>query len=166
MVKIILLNLLSSSEECLRRLAFQNYLCLYILEEYSSSGPEKCLLYDSLFVFCQRKSRLTQSRKLLMLLLKKSFPWMLHGYAWIQPFCWDALANLLKFIAVKELLDFTLSNERRCISVLCWFCVQWVATNLRRSSPVGPRSSSSYSWIFDLNGISEMYNSYEDTNLW
>ncbi|KQK10944.1 hypothetical protein BRADI_2g57190v3 [Brachypodium distachyon] len=43
---------------------------------------------------------------------------------------------------------------------------QWVATNLRRSSPLGPRSSSSYSWIFDLNGISEMYKSYEDTNLW
>ncbi|KAM0925903.1 hypothetical protein ACQ4PT_003802 [Festuca glaucescens] len=43
---------------------------------------------------------------------------------------------------------------------------RWVATNLRRSSPVGLQSSSSFSWIFDLNGISEMYKSYEDTNLW
>ncbi|KAJ1286546.1 hypothetical protein BS78_03G360800 [Paspalum vaginatum] len=43
---------------------------------------------------------------------------------------------------------------------------RWVATNLRRSNPVGQRSSSSFSWTFDLNGISEMYKSYEDTNLW
>ncbi|KAF7039141.1 hypothetical protein CFC21_049192 [Triticum aestivum] len=43
---------------------------------------------------------------------------------------------------------------------------RWVATNLRRSSPSGSRSSPSYSWIFNLNGISEMYKSYEDTNLW
>ncbi|CAD6235493.1 unnamed protein product [Miscanthus lutarioriparius] len=32
--------------------------------------------------------------------------------------------------------------------------------------PLGQRSSSSFSWTFDLNGISEMYKSYEDTNLW
>ncbi|CAO2182114.1 unnamed protein product [Urochloa humidicola] len=43
---------------------------------------------------------------------------------------------------------------------------RWVATNLRRSSPVGQQSSSNFSWTFDLNGISEMYKSYEDTNLW
>ncbi|TVU36255.1 hypothetical protein EJB05_18181 [Eragrostis curvula] len=43
---------------------------------------------------------------------------------------------------------------------------RWVATNLRRNTPIGPRSSSNFSWTFDLNGISEMYNSYEDTNLW
>ncbi|CAO2172313.1 unnamed protein product [Urochloa humidicola] len=42
----------------------------------------------------------------------------------------------------------------------------WVATNLRRSSPLGQQSSSNFSWTFDLNGISEMYKSYEDTNLW
>ncbi|CAN8308143.1 unnamed protein product [Cochlearia groenlandica] len=39
---------------------------------------------------------------------------------------------------------------------------QWVVTNLR---PTGP-SSSSFSWVFDLDGISELYQSYEDTNLW
>jgi len=43
---------------------------------------------------------------------------------------------------------------------------RWVATNLRRTSPLGQRPSSSFSWTFDLNGISEMYKSYEDTNLW
>ncbi|KFK32034.1 hypothetical protein AALP_AA6G191500 [Arabis alpina] len=39
---------------------------------------------------------------------------------------------------------------------------QWVVTNLR---PTGP-SSSSFSWVFDLDGIAELYQSYEDTNLW
>ncbi|CAN1147754.1 Putative esterase/lipase HI_0193 [Linum perenne] len=42
---------------------------------------------------------------------------------------------------------------------------QWVVTNLRPSGP--PSSpSSKFSWMFDLEGISEMYNSYEETNLW
>lgn len=41
---------------------------------------------------------------------------------------------------------------------------QWVVTNLRtRSLPGLP---SSFSWGFDLDGISEMYRSYEETNLW
>ncbi|XP_038886786.1 protein ABHD11 [Benincasa hispida] len=42
---------------------------------------------------------------------------------------------------------------------------QWVVTNLR---PIGPRGSSSsgFSWAFDLKGIAEMYQSYEETNLW
>ncbi|CAA0394408.1 unnamed protein product [Arabidopsis thaliana] len=39
---------------------------------------------------------------------------------------------------------------------------QWVITNLR---PTGP-SASSFSWTFDLDGITELYQSYEDTNLW
>jgi len=42
------------------------------------------------------------------------------------------------------------------------FLVQWVITNLR---PTGP-SASSFSWTFDLDGIAELYQSYEDTNLW
>ncbi|XP_076953663.1 uncharacterized protein LOC143627820 [Bidens hawaiensis] len=41
---------------------------------------------------------------------------------------------------------------------------QWVVTNLRPTNP--PNSSSGFSWIFNLNGIAEMYQSYEDTNLW
>ncbi|XP_022152449.1 protein ABHD11 [Momordica charantia] len=42
---------------------------------------------------------------------------------------------------------------------------QWVVTNLR---PIGPRGSpsSGFSWVFDLKGIAEMYQSYEETNLW
>ncbi|XP_031737177.1 uncharacterized protein LOC101222550 isoform X2 [Cucumis sativus] len=42
---------------------------------------------------------------------------------------------------------------------------QWVVTNLR---PIGPHisSSSGFSWAFDLKGIAEMYQSYEETNLW
>ncbi|RHN53475.1 putative palmitoyl-CoA hydrolase [Medicago truncatula] len=39
---------------------------------------------------------------------------------------------------------------------------QWVVTNLRPTSS----SSSCFSWVFDLKGISEMYQSYEETNLW
>ncbi|KAF3447409.1 hypothetical protein FNV43_RR12595 [Rhamnella rubrinervis] len=42
---------------------------------------------------------------------------------------------------------------------------QWVVTNLHPTSP--PDSPpSSFSWVFDLKGIAEMYRSYEDTNLW
>ncbi|XP_044511449.1 protein ABHD11 [Mangifera indica] len=42
---------------------------------------------------------------------------------------------------------------------------QWVVTNLRSTSPLGSPSSS-FSWVFDLEGIAEMYQSYEETNLW
>uniref|UniRef100_A0A1D1YB78 Putative esterase/lipase HI_0193 n=1 Tax=Anthurium amnicola TaxID=1678845 RepID=A0A1D1YB78_9ARAE len=41
---------------------------------------------------------------------------------------------------------------------------QWVATNLRRTGH--PSSSPGFSWVFDLNGIADMYRSYEETNLW
>ncbi|XP_076907202.1 uncharacterized protein LOC143563580 [Bidens hawaiensis] len=41
---------------------------------------------------------------------------------------------------------------------------QWVVTNLRPTNL--SNSSSGFSWIFNLNGIAEMYQSYEDTNLW
>ncbi|XP_027091333.2 uncharacterized protein [Coffea arabica] len=42
---------------------------------------------------------------------------------------------------------------------------QWVVTNLRQSGPPG-LPSSRFSWAFDLKGISEMYKSYEETNMW
>ncbi|PIA44220.1 hypothetical protein AQUCO_01700077v1 [Aquilegia coerulea] len=42
---------------------------------------------------------------------------------------------------------------------------QWVVTNLRKTILPGS-SSSSFSWVFDLKGIAEMYKSYEETNLW
>ncbi|GKV12418.1 hypothetical protein SLEP1_g23559 [Rubroshorea leprosula] len=41
---------------------------------------------------------------------------------------------------------------------------RWVVTNLRPTGILG--SSSSFSWVFDLDGIAEMYRSYEETNLW
>lgn len=42
---------------------------------------------------------------------------------------------------------------------------KWVVTNLRPVSPQGS-STTEFSWIFDLEGISEMFKSYEETNLW
>ena len=42
---------------------------------------------------------------------------------------------------------------------------QWVVTNLRPTNSFGSRSSG-FSWVFDLRGIAEMYQSYEETNLW
>ncbi|KAL7595405.1 hypothetical protein Lser_V15G28748 [Lactuca serriola] len=42
---------------------------------------------------------------------------------------------------------------------------QWVVTNLRKTNP-SDSSSSAYSWTFDLDGIAQMYQSYEETNLW
>ncbi|XP_021288091.1 protein ABHD11 isoform X2 [Herrania umbratica] len=42
---------------------------------------------------------------------------------------------------------------------------QWVVTNLRPTAAAGTPSSS-FSWVFDLEGISQMYQSYEETNLW
>ncbi|KAK3229902.1 hypothetical protein Dsin_001783 [Dipteronia sinensis] len=42
---------------------------------------------------------------------------------------------------------------------------QWVVTNLRLTGSPG-LASSGFSWVFDLEGIAEMYQSYEETNLW
>ncbi|KAI9200741.1 hypothetical protein LWI28_012585 [Acer negundo] len=42
---------------------------------------------------------------------------------------------------------------------------QWVVTNLRPTGSLG-LASSGFSWAFDLEGIAEMYQSYEETNLW
>lgn len=38
---------------------------------------------------------------------------------------------------------------------------QWVTTNLRPAP-----GSKQLRWIFDLDGIAEMYDSYEDTSMW
>ncbi|GAB4862065.1 hypothetical protein Ancab_037319 [Ancistrocladus abbreviatus] len=42
---------------------------------------------------------------------------------------------------------------------------QWVVTNLRQIRHPGALSTC-FSWTFDLEGIAEMYRSYEETNLW
>eukprot|EP00262_Sarcandra_glabra_P017642 TRINITY_DN6101_c0_g1_i2.p1 TRINITY_DN6101_c0_g1~~TRINITY_DN6101_c0_g1_i2.p1 ORF type:complete len:168 (+),score=47.28 TRINITY_DN6101_c0_g1_i2:83-586(+) len=51
------------------------------------------------------------------------------------------------------------------ISFLSQMQKQWVVTNLRQTSLPGS-SSPIFSWVFDLNGISEMFKSYEEMNLW
>nr|CAB3479055.1 unnamed protein product [Digitaria exilis] len=79
----------------------------------------------------------------------------------------DHPAELIEFL---RRMPTQLSSKQEVVNALVkeQFSVdvaQWVATNLRRSSPLGQISSSSFSWTFDLSGISEMYKSYEDTNL-
>ncbi|XP_028800274.1 uncharacterized protein LOC114755550 [Neltuma alba] len=56
---------------------------------------------------------------------------------------------------VKALIQRGFSND----------VAQWVVTNLQPTSPFGSRMSS-FSWMFDLKAIAEMYQSYEETNLW
>lgn len=40
---------------------------------------------------------------------------------------------------------------------------QWMTTNLKA---ITKGEGSGYKWVFDLEGIADMYKSYEDTNLW
>ncbi|KAI3767558.1 hypothetical protein L2E82_17771 [Cichorium intybus] len=76
-----------------------------------------------------------------------------------------------------ELITFlsTLPNEviskREVISALVREgfskdVAQWVVTNLRKTTNPSDSSSSGFSWTFDLDGIAQMYQSYEETNLW
>ncbi|KAG2593433.1 abhydrolase domain-containing protein C22H12.03-like isoform X3 [Panicum virgatum] len=80
----------------------------------------------------------------------------------------DHPAELIEFL---RRMPTQVSSKQEVVDVLVkeqfsMDVARWVATNLRRSSPLGQQPSSSFSWTFDLNGISEMYKSYEDTNLW
>lgn len=70
------------------------------------------------------------------------------------------LRTLPKQVASKR--DVVVALERHGFSK---DVAQWVVTNLRESSP-SDSSPSSFSWVFDLNGIAEMYQSYEETSLW
>ncbi|CAL0311381.1 unnamed protein product [Lupinus luteus] len=56
---------------------------------------------------------------------------------------------------VKALIHQGFSND----------VAQWVVTNLRSTSSTDSKLSS-FTWVFDLMGIAEMYRSYEGTNLW
>ncbi|KAL5713249.1 hypothetical protein ACHQM5_015344 [Ranunculus cassubicifolius] len=74
----------------------------------------------------------------------------------------DHPAELIDFLAS---MPTQVSSKREVVGALIHQgfsndVAHWVVTNLRQSS------SSSFSWIFDLNGIADMYKSYEDTNLW
>ncbi|GAU12435.1 hypothetical protein TSUD_229690 [Trifolium subterraneum] len=65
--------------------------------------------------------------------------------------CYDKKVSSKKDV-VKALIQQGFSND----------VAQWVVTNLRPTSAPNSR----FSWVFDLKGISEMYQSYEETNLW
>ncbi|XP_057503078.1 uncharacterized protein LOC130786735 isoform X1 [Actinidia eriantha] len=70
------------------------------------------------------------------------------------------LRTLPKEVASKRDMVDTLVREGFSKDV-----AQWVVTNLRQSSR-SASSASSFSWVFDLDGIAQMYQSYEETNLW
>lgn len=70
------------------------------------------------------------------------------------------LSNLPKEVSSKRDVVDSLLQEGFSEDV-----AQWVVTNLRQATPPGS-SSSIFSWVFDLNGIADMYQSYEETNLW
>lgn len=57
----------------------------------------------------------------------------------------------------RSLID-ALSHQGFSASV-----AQWMTTNLKAAKAEG---RSGYEWVFDLEGIADMYKSYEDTNLW
>ncbi|KAJ7515236.1 hypothetical protein O6H91_22G007000 [Diphasiastrum complanatum] len=54
-----------------------------------------------------------------------------------------------------------LLKERFSLSV-----AQWMTTNLRPIQNPHGGSSLGHAWLFDLNGIADLYRSYEVTNLW
>lgn len=44
--------------------------------------------------------------------------------------------------------------------------LQWMTTNLKPVEDVNGSKNPGLSWVFNLDGIASMYQSYEDTNLW
>lgn len=75
-----------------------------------------------------------------------------------------------ELIAFLSTLPKEVSSKRDVVNALIQQgfskdVAQWVVTNLRTNGSPGS-SSSSFSWVFDLKGIAEMYQSYEETNLW
>lgn len=79
----------------------------------------------------------------------------------------DHPAELISFLST---LPKEVSSKRDIVNALIQEgfskdVAQWVVTNLRPTGPPGS-SPSSFSWVFDLKGIAELYQSYEETNLW
>ncbi|XP_028798812.1 protein ABHD11 isoform X2 [Neltuma alba] len=79
----------------------------------------------------------------------------------------DHPAELISFL---NILPNEVSSKREVVKALIQRgfsndVAQWVVTNLQPTSPFGSRMSS-FSWMFDLKAIAEMYQSYEETNLW
>ncbi|GLT93871.1 hypothetical protein SLE2022_116410 [Rubroshorea leprosula] len=71
----------------------------------------------------------------------------------------SSLSKLPKEVSSRQEIVKALVQEGFSMDV-----ARWVVTNLRPTGILG--SSSSFSWVFDLDGIAEMYRSYEETNLW
>ncbi|KAL2513373.1 alpha/beta-Hydrolases superfamily protein [Abeliophyllum distichum] len=79
----------------------------------------------------------------------------------------DHPAELISFLSK---LPIEVSSKKDVVNALVqdgfsMDVAQWVVTNLRQTR-INGTSSSSFYWVFDLNGIAEMYQSYEDTNMW
>ncbi|KAM1092600.1 hypothetical protein ACFX19_020162 [Malus domestica] len=75
-----------------------------------------------------------------------------------------------ELISVLSTLPKEVSSKRDVVDALLQKgfskdVAQWVVTNLRPTKSPGS-SPSTFSWVFDLKGITEMYKSYEETNLW
>ncbi|KAM0972123.1 hypothetical protein TB2_019500 [Malus domestica] len=75
-----------------------------------------------------------------------------------------------ELISVLSTLPKEVSSKRDVVDALLQKgfskdVAQWVVTNLRPTKSPGS-SPSTFSWVFDLKGIAEMYKSYEETNLW
>ncbi|XP_020575813.1 protein ABHD11 isoform X2 [Phalaenopsis equestris] len=75
-----------------------------------------------------------------------------------------------ELIAFLQRLPKKISSKQEVVSAIVQQgfsrdVAQWVATNLR---PIGNSNSRplGFSWNFDLNGIADMYTSYETTNIW
>lgn len=79
----------------------------------------------------------------------------------------DHPAELISFLSI---LPKEVSSKRDVSEALIQHgfskdVAQWVVTNLRQTA-VNGAPPSGFSWVFDLKGIAELYQSYEDTNLW
>ncbi|PKA65034.1 hypothetical protein AXF42_Ash019046 [Apostasia shenzhenica] len=70
------------------------------------------------------------------------------------------LQRMPKQVSSKQQILAALLQEGFSIDV-----ARWVVTNLQ-SKKVSNTTSPEFSWVFDLDGISQMYSSYESTNLW
>ncbi|KAH9566969.1 hypothetical protein CY35_03G004500 [Sphagnum magellanicum] len=72
-----------------------------------------------------------------------------------------SLRQMPEVVPSRRALIETLSSQGFSASV-----AQWMTTNLKATeSPDGSRKLG-YSWVFNLEGIADLYHSYEETNLW
>ncbi|KAK9110002.1 hypothetical protein Sjap_018062 [Stephania japonica] len=75
-----------------------------------------------------------------------------------------------KLISFLRTLTNEISSKREVVRILIQEgfskdVAQWVVTNLSQPDCRGSKSVN-FSWVFNLEGVAEMYKSYEETNLW